>query len=339
MRVLLVKTSSLGDIIHTLPALTDAHGRYPGLQVDWLVEEGMTELPGWHPAVHEVIPVATRRWRKSLWKTWRGGEISELKARLQAQRYDRIVDAQGLFKTVWLTRLNPALSYGYDRKSIREPGANWFYDQVFAIPKDQHAVERNRQLLASALNYTYSGAPDYGLQLAAEPLLDKPYVFLFHGTTWATKHFPERAWKDLVGILLQRGLQPVVTWGNDAEKQRAQRLVKAGAVEFPRTSLQALARALKGARGAVAVDTGLGHLAAALDVPTVGLYGPTNPDRSGIYGRRQVSLQAPYHCAPCMKRRCRFEVLGKGMEQGFEPPCWSALSAEGIYLTLRKLLA
>ena len=103
MRVLLVKTSSLGDVIHTLPALTDAQRAIPGIQFDWVVEEGFAEIPAWHPAVAQVIPVAIRRWRKHPLQTLRSGEWRRFKARLRETHYDLVIDAQGLLKSAWLT--------------------------------------------------------------------------------------------------------------------------------------------------------------------------------------------------------------------------------------------
>jgi heptosyltransferase-1 len=332
MKVLLIKTSSLGDIIHTLPALSDARRANPDIHFDWIAEEGFVEIPSWHPAVDRVIPIALRRWRKSPVKTWRGHEFRQFREQLAATRYDLIIDAQGLLKSAWLTRLNAAPSAGYDAASIREPLASRFYQNTFTISRSLHAVERVRQLFAASLGYARPDTPpNYGLELPAEAFLPKPYVFLLHGTTWETKHYPETFWGDVCGHLLRQGLTPVVTWGNDSERQRALRLVDKGAVMLERTSLRQLAAYLRGASGAISVDTGLGHLATALDVPLIGVYGPTNPDLSGIYGARQQSLKATYHCAPCMKKTCRYACLG------IEPPCWSALPPEQVVQSFNAL--
>lgn len=343
MKVLLIKTSSLGDVIHTLPALTDAAQQYPDICFDWLVEESFSDVPSWHPAVRQVLPVAIRRWRKAPIKSWQSPALKALRRQLATTEYDAIIDAQGLLKSVWLSRLNPAYSVGYDWGSAREPLVSLFYDQRVRVQREQHAVERTRQLFAKALSYDVSGEPDYGLSLDEKPAYSSPYVFLLHGTTWFTKHLPEPAWLELVSALKEQGLLPVVTWGNEAEKARAQRLAQAGAEVLPKTDLASLALALKGAAGAISVDTGLGHLAAALNVPLVGLYGPTDPSRSGIYGPRQLSLSANYHCAPCMKRRCRFEVLGANEQgpggRGSEPPCWSGIAMNDVISALMGLVS
>ncbi len=173
MRVLLVKTSSMGDVIHTLPAITDARQAIPGIQFDWIVEEGFAEIPAWHPGVAEVIPVAIRRWRKHPLKAALSGEWKRFKERVAATRYDAIIDAQGLLKSAWLTRYAEGPIIGLDRDSAREPIASRFYDVHCNVPWDQHAVERVRLLFARALGYPVpAGIGCYGLdrqKLAGRP--------------------------------------------------------------------------------------------------------------------------------------------------------------------------
>mgnify|MGYP003604329080 FL=1 len=168
MRVLLIKTSSLGDVIHTLPALTDAARAIPGIQFDWVVEEGFAEIPTWHPAVAQVIPVALRRWRKNLLQTWKSGEWAAFKQRLREGRYDLVIDAQGLLHSALLTRYVDAPVAGLDRASAREPLASRCYDRPCAVAWGQHAVERVRQLFAQALGYSLpQSVGDYGLDSGA----------------------------------------------------------------------------------------------------------------------------------------------------------------------------
>lgn len=296
MRVLLVKTSSLGDVIHTLPALTDAARAIPGIQFDWVVEEGFAEIPAWHPAVAQVIPVAIRRWRKNLWQTLKNGDWSRFKARLRETRYDLVIDAQGLLKSALLTRYVKAPVAGLDRDSAREPIACRFYDRLYAVPKDQHALERTRQLFAQALGYSVpAGLGDYGLDRAAlADVVAQPYLLFLHGTTWASKHWPEADWRALTQRMADAGWAVRLPWGNDTERARAGRIVAgiANAAVLPKLNLAGVAKVIAGAQACVAVDTGLGHLAAALDVPTISLYGPTLPGRVGAYGRGQVHLCA-----------------------------------------------
>lgn len=296
MRVLLIKTSSLGDVVHTLPALTDAARAIPGIQFDWVVEEGFAEIPAWHPAVAQVIPVAIRRWRKHLWQTFKSGEWQRFKQRLDQTQYDLVIDAQGLLKSAWLTRYVQAPIAGLDRDSAREPLASRFYDRAYAVPRDQHALERTRQLFAQALGYALPvGIGDYGLSRARlADVAPSPYLVFLHGTTWASKHWPEACWRELAEHMSAQGWAVRVPWGNDNEKARAERIV-AGiehAAVLPKLNLAGVAKVIAGASACVAVDTGLGHLAAALDVPSISLYGPTLPGRVGAYGRGQVHLCA-----------------------------------------------
>ncbi|MWV12297.1 lipopolysaccharide heptosyltransferase I [Pseudomonas sp. R-28-1W-6] len=327
MRVLLIKTSSLGDVIHTLPALTDAARAIPGIQFDWVVEEGFAEIPAWHPAVAQVIPVAIRRWRKNLWQTLKNGDWRRFKARLGEADYDLVLDAQGLLKSAWLTRYVTAPVAGLDRDSAREPIACRFYDRRYAVAKDQHALERTRQLFAQALGYALpAGLGDYGLDRAAMAAPgSQPYLLFLHGTTWASKHWPEADWRALAQRMAGQGWAIRLPWGNAAEKARAERIAAGidGAAVLPKLNLAGVAKVIAGATACVAVDTGLGHLAAALDVPCISLYGPTLPGRVGAYGRGQVHL-------------CASGPDAGGGDR--HKPCFDGLGAERVGNELNALL-
>jgi len=306
VRVLIIKTSSLGDVIHTLPALTDAAHAIPGIRFDWVVEEGFAEIPSWHPAVDQVIPVAIRRWRKNIWQTLKSGEWKAFKQRVREHKYDLVIDAQGLVKSAWLTRYVKAPVAGLDRYSAREGWASRFYDRRLSVATGQHAVERVRQLFALALAYDLpEGIGNYGLDLDRLQLPPAaPYVVFLHGTTWATKHWPEAYWRELAERLGRRKLQVRLPWGNPAEKARAERIAQGlnNCQVLPKLNLAGVARVLAAAKACVAVDTGLGHLAAALDVPTISLFGPTNPGLTGAYGRVQVHQASDFPCAPCLQK-------------------------------------
>jgi heptosyltransferase-1 len=328
MRVLLIKTSSMGDVIHSLPALTDAARAIPGIRFDWVVEEGFAEIPAWHPAVAAVIPVALRRWRKHLLQTWRSGEWAAFKRRLRATDYDLVLDAQGLLKSAWLTRYCRAPVAGLDAASAREALASRFYDRCYAVPREQHAVQRLRQLFALALGYPLpDGMGDYGLQPAGmAAAAEQPYLLFLHGTTWPSKHWPEADWRALAERMQAQGWAIRLPWGNDVEKARAERIASglSGVEVLPKLNLAGVARAIAGARACVAVDTGLGHLAAAFDVPTLSLYGPTLPARVGAYGKGQVHL-----CAS-----------GPGAGSGDRiQPCFAGLDAQRVGSALEAMLA
>ncbi|MFZ7202203.1 lipopolysaccharide heptosyltransferase RfaC [Avibacterium avium] len=298
MRICLVKTSSMGDVIHALPALTDAQKAFPDLQVDWVVEENFAEIPTWHSAVNQVIPIAIRRWRKQLWqgKTWQ--EWRAYRQLLQQNQYDAVIDAQGLVKSaLFAVRLAQGAKHGYDKHSAREPLAALFYDERYAIDYQQHAVERIRQLFAQALGYVLPNQQgDYGIaqHFPVQQSLP-PYVLLIHATTRADKHWCNQEWKKLAQNLTALGLAVHLPWGNEKEKQAAEWIAQdiENAIVLPKMDLTALAQHIANAQAVVSVDTGLAHLTAALDKPNITLYGATNPDLIGTYGKNQYHLQAP----------------------------------------------
>jgi len=297
VRVLIIKTSSLGDVVHTLPALTDAAAHFPDIKFDWVVEEGFSQVPSWHDRVNRVIPVSLRRWRKHPLQARKSGEWGAFKREIGAVNYDAVIDAQGLLKSAVLCRYAKGPRYGLDKNSAREPLASRFYQHKIAVPKGQHAVERTRQLFAGALGYQ---VPDTlgEYQIDRSRLASNPhsgdYAMFFHGTTWPTKHWPDVYWLELAQQLASSGLRILLPWGNDIERQRAEKIAAVGGhVEvLPRSSLSELASIIAGARAVVSVDTGLAHLTAALAVSNITLYGPTDPILVGSYGAHQTHLEA-----------------------------------------------
>ncbi len=298
MRVLVIKTSSLGDIIHTLPALSDAMSQL-NVHFDWIVEESFAEVPQWHSGVDRVLPVALRRWRKSLLTTWRSGEWADFKARLREQDYDAVIDAQGLLKSAWLTRYVNGPVYGLDRFSAREPIASRFYHYPLAVDKGDHAVERVRQLFADALGYTKPDSKgDYQIDRSRLPThsIKEKYLVFLHGTTRIDKYWPEEYWPMLANRVADTGHRVLLPWGNEEERQRAKLIAEkaSNAEVLPRSNLGNLAAILAEAQAVVSVDTGLAHLSAALGTPNITLYGPTSPALVGTYGAHQTHLQASH---------------------------------------------
>jgi heptosyltransferase-1 len=298
VKVLLVKMSSLGDVIHTLPALGDAVAARPDVRFDWVVEEGFAEIPGWHPAVDQVIPAALRRWRKRPLKYFASREWRDMRNSLRECNYDAVIDAQGLLKSAFVSRLVRAPRYGMDKATVRERLAALAYDHPIHVPRDMHAVARSRLLFAGALDYPLpEGLGDYGLGgvITAAPPGRLPALLFFHGSARAEKLWPEDNWVVLAELAAAEGYRVWLPWGNQQEQLRAQRIASAtgNAEVLPRQTLRELAGLLQGVSGAVAVDTGLGHLSAALSVPTVSLYGPTSTRLVGAYGRNQVHIQSP----------------------------------------------
>ena len=290
MRILIVKTSSLGDVVHMLPALTDAQRRLPALSADWVVEESFAAIPGWHPAVDRVLPVAIRRWRKrpldpAVWR-----EVGAFRSALAQQRYDAVVDTQGLLKSAWVARLARGPRWGYDHASAREPLASLFYTHRLAVARAQHAIERNRHLLAAALAYPLEGlALDYGLSLPSAGMADLPrvpprHVLALHGTSRVDKEWPQAQWIELAQLLSRHGSGLVLPWGNERERRRAEAIAAAspGSIVLPRLGLDALAGLIARAPAVVGMDTGLMHLAAAYGRPGAALYPATAPALTGV---------------------------------------------------------
>ena len=228
MKVCVIKTSSMGDVIHTLPALTDAQKVIPNLSIDWVVEENFAEIPRWHPSVNRVIPIALRRWRKSPFSIQTRNEWKNYRTLLQAENYDAVIDVQGLIKSaLFATRFAQGMKYGYDRKSIREPLASFFYDKKYAIPYQQHAVERIRQLFAQSLGYELPQVQgDYGIaRHFLHQTSEQNYVIFIHSTTRADKHWEESGWQKLIEkITALSDYEIRLPWGNELEKARAERL-------------------------------------------------------------------------------------------------------------------
>jgi heptosyltransferase-1 len=287
-RILIIKTSSLGDVIHNLPVVSDIAAQVPAAEIDWVVEEGFAEIPRLHPRVARVIPAATRRWRGRLWapSTWR--EIAHFRRQLQAQSYDVVLDTQGLLKSAVIAWLARGPAYGQDRHTAREPLAARFYDRTFPVARGRHAVVRNRDLAAQALGYALPGTPpDYGIRAPAVTLtatLPRAFILGLHATSRAAKLWPEADWIALGQALTRHGLALVLPWGSSAEERRARAVAAAvkGAQVLPPLTLTQLAVVMDRARAVVGVDTGLVHLAAALGCLTVALYTDTSPVLTGV---------------------------------------------------------
>jgi heptosyltransferase-1 len=291
-RILFVKTSSLGDVVHNCPAVSDVARHYPEAQIDWVVEESFAEVAALHRAVRRVIPVAIRRWRGELLSAATWSEFGRFRRALRGERYDFVIDSQGLVKSALVAALAPGPRHGFDRGSAREPFAARFYGTQHAVPVGLHAVERNRRLAAAVLGYTLEGACDYGLRVAdvAPIQVRSPFALLLTMTSRNDKLWPEEHWRSLGVTLEARGIQCLLPWGTEEERRRCERIAAAvrGAFAPRRMTLADLARLASKAQCVVGVDTGLAHLAAALDVPVVGLYCGSDPALTGLHGGKWV---------------------------------------------------
>jgi len=291
-KILFIKTSSLGDVIHNMPAVGEAQARLPGARIAWVVEEAYVPLVRLHPAVADVIPVAARRWRKAPFSaaTWR--EIGERRRAIGAETYDAVIDTQGLLRTGILTRCAKGRRHGYGRRSIREPLAAMFYDVKHAVARDLHAIERNRLLAGLALGYAPDGAPDYGLDRERLREGNRPYAVLLHGTARPEKEWAPENWIALGKVVEARNVELVLPWGNDREHARAAHLaanITKGRVADA-MPLDRMARLIAGAQLIVGVDTGLVHLAAALGVPLVAIFAGSRPELTGPIGPGPIEV-------------------------------------------------
>ena len=292
LKLLIVKTSSLGDVIHNLPVLADARAHFPDAQIDWVVEESFADIPRMHPYVNQVFTVAFRRWRKQLLSATTWAEINQFKKIIKKNQYDVVIDTQGLLKSALITHYAHGLKHGYDKNSIREPLASRFYDVIHAISYKQHAVTRNRTLVAQSLDYAlpldydlHTGAPDYGIITSKSALsLPNKFIIALHGTSRDSKLWPTQHWVELGLALNKQGLSLVLPWASDAEQARAQIIHQqvANSIVLPKLNISELAGVIAQAQVAIGVDTGLSHLAAALNIPTIAIYTDTNPVLTGV---------------------------------------------------------
>ncbi|MDR1351405.1 MAG: lipopolysaccharide heptosyltransferase I [Zoogloeaceae bacterium] len=289
--ILLVKTSSMGDVIHNLPVVSDLLARFPQARIDWVVEADFADIPRLHPGVRRVLPVAVRRWKRQPFSAsvWR--EMRAARQRIQMTAYDAVLDTQGLLKSALITRAARRAAtgrrLGYSVRAIREPLAAWAYDARFFVDKSLHAVTRNRQLAAFALGYGLPSRLDYGLSALrdAEGAHGESVVFLTAASR-ADKLWSEHNWINLGRALARLGLTLLLPGGNALERERAERIACQipGAQAVPPMSLADMATLLAHARFVVGVDTGLAHLAAAVRAPVLALYTATQPALTGVLG-------------------------------------------------------
>ncbi|WP_414040316.1 lipopolysaccharide heptosyltransferase I [Acidithiobacillus sp. M4-SHS-6] len=348
MNLLVLRLSSLGDVLHTLPAISDLAIQRPDLQVDWLVEPAFAPIVAWHPGVRKAIPFSLRALKKKPLVALQ--TLFPLRRVLRASRYDLVLDAQGLYKSALLSRLAGVPVMGLDAESAREPVASRLYQRQFTVPWSSSAIERNRQLLALALNYPLPNTPpdfalacrrlqwlEQPLEEALQSFVDKTFVMGFHATSaaWKTKEWPEAHWIALASRLKGKGVSLLLPAADERERQRVAR-IQIGAdnvLALPPLSLEGLAKVMSRALAFVGMDTGLSYLAAALGLNGVTLYGPTRVAQALLRNSQQISLQSPQSCAPCGKTRCPLPEAQNGRIL-----CQEALDPDRVWLALSSLL-
>lgn len=347
MKILIVRLSSLGDILHLFPAVSDLRRCIPDAEIHWLVEPAFAEMVSWHSAVNKVIAAPLRSHKKIWWKVPQ--LLAGLRRKLKGEHYDLVLDAQGLLKSALLARLAGVEVYGFHADSARESLAAHLYQHTALVPPGLHVIDKNRQLVSLLFGADIRQPADFGLDafrqkqkaeclpVAFNDFAGQRCIVLLHGTTWNSKYWPESSWLELVRLLTRQGWLCLLPWGNEPEHQRAVRMQLAGgalAQVLPRLSLTELMRVLLHAQGFVSVETGIGHLATVLDIPGIMLHGPTDPGYSGILGMSCRHLTSSLDCSPCFKRDCPRLESPAGI-----PPCQLAITAQQVFLACSELEA
>jgi heptosyltransferase-1 len=340
MRILLVKMSSMGDIFHTFPAISDINKQFPNAEIDWVVEDSFKEIVEWHPQVRKAIPIHLRRWVKQRDKqSWQ--EFKAWRKTLRSENYDYVIDAQGLLKSAVIAKcaLGKGID-GYDKDSAREPITHWFYKRTHVVDKNQHAVERTRQLVGKALGYTPEPQLNFGINQNFTHIQKNPRKLIFIiGTSWVTKLWATSEWQALTQIAIDAGFSVEIIWGSSDEQAIADEIINAcpKATRPPqRLSITTIAEKLVEAAGVIGLDTGFSHLAGALETPTIALYGATSPTKVGLIGDHTHNLQLSkaLDCMPCHKRQCKW--LPENSRN--TPACMAGINAGQVWLALQKKL-
>ena len=293
LQLLIVKLSSLGDVVQTAAVVQDVLRRFPDAQIDWVVEEAFAPLVALVGGVRRVIPIAQRRWRKARWSAVTRRARAAFVQDLQAQTYDVVLDFQGLIKSALVARqarLRPggfsaSFANGSDACSYEWP-VRWLLRRSFPMPQRIHAVARYRLLAALALGYTTDDAARVRWLLAPVAAPHKTIVFA-HGTTRADNEWSPANWLALGQQLIAQGFALALPQSNDAEQARAQALVQAWGPQasvWPRESLADVTRRMAACAGVIGVDSGLSHIAVALGLPHVQIFSQDRAWRAGPVG-------------------------------------------------------
>ena len=287
--------------------------------------------------VNKIIPTRHRYWRKNFRKSIANGELWQFLKSLRAEKYDLVIDGQNSLKSALVTLLSRGPRCGLDKKTASEWPAAFAYQKSYHVPKDRHAIPRLRSLFAQALNYPCPETPhDYGINDYPFPALTftlpEPYLVFVHNASWSSKLWPEQHWRRLIELAVGDGYHIVLPWGNAAEKSRAERIAAgyAKAQVLPFCSLSEQAQILRGSAGAICSDTGLCHLAAAMNVRSVTLYGSTDPKLIGAAGVNQRCLVSPFSCTQCYQYECNY-----GNQKHPDALCSLELKPETVWMAFQ----
>jgi heptosyltransferase I len=341
MRILLVKLTSMGDLIHALPALTDAMHKIPNIIFDWVIDKNFSEVATWHPAVKNIFCTEHRKWRKQPLKSIGNGDITGLIRGIRQNKYNFVIDGQTNLKSALIMMLTRGIRCGLDKLSARESIAHLAYQKKYHITKEMHAINRLRLLFSQILGYSIdiTSQPDYCIQhntfSAPSIRLPAKYLVFVHNASWSSKLWPLDKWHSLIALAKSENFEVLLPWGNQSEKERAEQLALGhnNVAILPFCSLSELAWILKHSQGAICSDTGLSHLAAALDVPSVTMYGSTSVKLIGTTGKNQVHCISPFPCLSCYKHECYFN-----QQQQTTPLCLSAIKPETLWQQLKTVI-
>lgn len=334
-RILVIKLTSLGDVIHTLPAITDVQRHYPGLEIDWMIDQSFQEIATFHPAVHTIFPTNHRKWLRNWGQRESYQAAYKLVRSVRQTEYDLVIDAQGNVKSAFLALCARGKKAGYDPKSAAEAVASFAYHYRYHMPKVEHAIPRLRRLFAAALDYPFpKDKAEYGIDRAKfipPPIELSHYVTFVHSASWETKLWPEFHWQELIRQTLDAGYQIVLPWGSSDEERRAKRLqISDRVIVPPRLPLNQIGHLLQNSKAVVSVDTGLSHFATALNIPTISLYGPTNSSLIGALGPGK-QLSSSLSCAPCNRKHCPLQTN--------PPACMLSITPTQAFSQLKRYLS
>lgn len=365
MRILIVKLSSIGDLIHTFPAIVDAKLHIQNLIIDWLVDEDFAEIINIYKkfnnckAIGKIIPIPFRKLKRNLFKELIKYNLRVFFKELRSIKYDLVIDPQGLLKSAILSNLCRTKNVvGFDFNSSREKLASFFYKHKVAVDKNLHAIFRIKKLFANSLNYLYEEDVkkiNYGLdvkdfqgliQYFPKELFNVKYIVLLHGTSWESKLWTIDYWYKLGKLIIEDNNSVVVFVNDDKQRQFAEQFLafleynlsenyNNKLIILNKLSFLNIMVILANARGVVSVDTGFGHLAASMSMPIVGIYGPTSVIKAGILGIKSSSIQSNYHCSPCYSRACLEYLSGR---VSIKQPCFLSITPDLVFKNLKELI-
>ena len=346
MRVLIIKTSALGDIIHALPVLDYLHKASPGIAIDWVIEEGFKDLLEGNPLLNKLHVLSTRRWRKSPFTGQTRSEVATLWSELRSNRYDIVFDIQGNFKSSLIDLASGAkLKVGFPLELQQEKINSLFTTKKAPLSEsNDHASLRCLSVVSVPFELPYQDA-EYSTDIAfsthdasvAAGLISEleagPKVLFHCGTTWQTKFWTPENWSKLGTRVCSTfpGSIILFTWGNESEKATASIIathITGKTHLISRLSLKTLAALFKHVDLVVGGDTGPVHLAAAVGTPTVSLYRSSDGSESGPRGKRHIIVQAPLPCTKCFKTSCSKDV-----------ECRESITVDAMFAGVSRLLA